>query len=60
MHHGKGPLYEGELYRYHHHRFYPESTFDAYDLSIEKLRGYFEKYSYNFSLKINAQFRQMH
>lgn len=51
MHHGKGPLYEGELYRYHHHRFYPESTFDAYDLSIEKLRGYFEKYSYNFSLK---------
>lgn len=25
------------LYRYHHHRFYPESAFSYYDLSIEKL-----------------------
>lgn len=24
-------------YRYHHHRFYPESVFSYYDLSIEKL-----------------------
>jgi len=26
-------------YRYHHHRFYPESTFDYYDLSLVKLRS---------------------
>jgi len=26
-----------ELYRYHHHRFYPESAFSYYKLSIEKL-----------------------
>jgi glycosyltransferase involved in cell wall biosynthesis len=28
---------KGELYRYHHHRFYPESTFSYYDLNFEKL-----------------------
>jgi 2-polyprenyl-3-methyl-5-hydroxy-6-metoxy-1,4-benzoquinol methylase/peptidoglycan/xylan/chitin deacetylase (PgdA/CDA1 family) len=27
----------GQWYRYHHHRFYPESLFTYYDLSIEKL-----------------------
>lgn len=27
----------GEWYRYHHHRFYPESTFTYYPLSIDKL-----------------------
>lgn len=27
----------GEIYRFHHHRFYPESTFDCYDLSVNKL-----------------------
>ena len=26
-----------QWYRYHHHRFYPESAFRAFDLSIEKL-----------------------
>lgn len=43
---GKGPLYEGELYRYHHHRFYPESTFNYYDLSIDILQDYFQKFAY--------------
>lgn len=47
----KGPLYDGELYRYHHHRFYPESTFSYYDLSIEKLKEYFQKYSYTYNRK---------
>ncbi len=27
----------GEWYRYHHHRFYPESRFSYYNLTIEKL-----------------------
>jgi peptidoglycan/xylan/chitin deacetylase (PgdA/CDA1 family) len=27
----------GEWYRYHHHRFYPESKFTYYDLSVKKL-----------------------
>lgn len=39
-------LQEGQLYRYHHHRFYPETTFSYYDLSIEKLDKFFAKYSY--------------
>lgn len=43
---GKGPLYEGELYRYHHHRFYPESTYFYYDLSLEVLQEYMKKYAY--------------
>lgn len=43
---GKGPLYEGELYRYHHHRFYPESTFYYYNLGIQKLTQYFNKFAY--------------
>lgn len=30
-------LYPGVWYRYHHHRFYPESTFDSLDLTMEKL-----------------------
>jgi glycosyltransferase involved in cell wall biosynthesis/predicted deacetylase len=29
----------GQWYRYHHHRFYPESRFDFHKLSIEKLEG---------------------
>ena len=28
---------EGEWYRYHHHRFYPESTFPHWSLSMEAL-----------------------
>jgi glycosyltransferase involved in cell wall biosynthesis len=28
---------KGEVYRYHHHRFYPESTFDYYKLDIDRL-----------------------
>ncbi|MBL8015120.1 MAG: glycosyltransferase [Candidatus Doudnabacteria bacterium] len=28
---------KGNSYRYHHHRFYPESKFDYYDLSLDKL-----------------------
>ena len=31
----------GEIYRYHHHRFYPESTFNSYDLSLKKLDNFF-------------------
>ena len=30
-------------YRYHHHRFYPESVFSYYDLSIEKLDAALDK-----------------
>lgn len=48
---GKGPIYEGELYRYHHHRFYPESTYYYYDLSIEKLDAYLKKFSYTINPK---------
>lgn len=32
-----------ESYRYHHHRFYPESVFDHYDLSLEKLDACFSR-----------------
>ena len=31
-------LYSGVWHRYHHHRFYPESTFSFYKLSIDDLR----------------------
>ncbi len=34
-------LEEGQEYRYHHHRFYNSSTFNHYDLSIEKLNRFF-------------------
>ena len=30
-------LYPGIWYRYHHHRFYPGSTYDTVELSLEKL-----------------------
>jgi len=33
----------GHWYRYHHHRFYPESQFDFYQLSIEKLEAAFDR-----------------
>src|SRR5262245_41709641 len=33
----------GHWYRYHHHRFYPESQFDVYQLSIEKLEAAFDR-----------------
>lgn len=39
----EGPILDGQLYRYHHHRFYEESTFDYYDLSLEKLDKYLRK-----------------
>lgn len=42
----KGPLYEGEIYRYHHHRFYPESTCNFYNLSMDILEEYLKKYAY--------------
>lgn len=45
----RGPIQKGQLYRYHHHRFYPESTFSYYDLSIEKLYKYFKEHAYTFS-----------
>jgi glycosyltransferase involved in cell wall biosynthesis len=32
-------LEPSKWYRYHHHRFYPESRFDFYKLSIEKLEA---------------------
>ena len=31
----------GEIYRYHHHRFYPETTFHYYDLNLAKLDNFF-------------------
>lgn len=31
---------KGELYRYHHHRFYPESIFPYYKLDIKKLDAF--------------------
>lgn len=37
IHNNRGGIQFGQLYRYHHHRFYPESTQDFYDLSIDKL-----------------------
>lgn len=46
---GKGPLYDNELYRYHHHRFYDESTFCYYDLSLDKLTDYFRKFAYTYN-----------
>lgn len=48
---GKGPLYEGEVYRYHHHRFYPESTFNYYNLSTDILNDYLKKYAYTLVTK---------
>lgn len=30
-------LYPGIWYRYHHHRFYPDSTFDTAELGLERL-----------------------
>ncbi|WP_026504719.1 glycosyltransferase [Butyrivibrio sp. NC3005] len=47
---GKGPLYDNELYRYHHHRFYDDSTFNSYKLSINVLEEYFKKYSFTYNL----------
>jgi glycosyltransferase involved in cell wall biosynthesis len=32
-----------EWYRYHHHRFYPESTFKYYPLSLERLEAAFSR-----------------
>lgn len=33
-------LKNGETYRYHHHRFYPETTFFYYDLNLDTLNGF--------------------
>ena len=33
----------GEIYRYHHHRFYPESTYTYGDLSMDALKYLFSK-----------------
>lgn len=52
----KGPLYEGEIYRFHHHRFYPESTFSEYELSINILEEYLRKYSYTYNSKTQRFF----
>lgn len=45
----EGPIYRGQIYRYHHHRFYTESTFNYYDLSLKKIEKYFQKYSYTLN-----------
>ena len=42
VHYERGNIRKGQLYRYHHHRFYPESKFSYYDLSIEKLCKFIE------------------
>lgn len=42
----RGPILKNQLYRYHHHRFYPESTFSYYDLSLAKLEEYLVKNSF--------------
>ena len=52
----KGPIYAGELYRYHHHRFYDDSTFNYYNLSINKLANYLKKYSYTFNYRTGKIF----
>lgn len=44
----RGPILRGQLYRYHHHRFYPESTFTYYDLSTEKLKNYLYENSFTY------------
>jgi glycosyltransferase involved in cell wall biosynthesis len=36
-------LYRNTVYRYHHHRFYPESMFKFYDLSLDNLDKLFER-----------------
>jgi glycosyltransferase involved in cell wall biosynthesis len=36
-------LEQNTWYRYHHHRFYPHSTFDHYDLSLDKLEEFFQR-----------------
>ena len=47
----RGPLEDGQLYRYHHHRFYPESTFKYYDLSIAILDNFLRENSYTIDKK---------
>lgn len=49
----RGPLEEGQVYRYHHHRFYPESTFYYYKLSIPILEEYLSKNSYTLNRATN-------
>ncbi len=44
IHNQYGKIKKGQLYRYHHHRFYPESTFFYYDLTIEKLENYLAQF----------------
>lgn len=47
----RGPLIKNQLYRYHHHRFYPESTFFYYDLSLDILSEYLKNNSYTYNKK---------
>jgi len=49
----RGVLEEGQVYRYHHHRFYPETTFFYYKLSIPVLENYLRKNSYTLNKKTN-------
>ncbi len=37
VHNGALEIEDGQWYRYHHHRFYPETRFDFFKLSIEGL-----------------------
>lgn len=46
---GKGPIEEGQLYRFHHHRFYPSSKFTYYDLSINGLDDYLKRNAYTYN-----------
>lgn len=38
----RGIIMPGQVYRYHHHRFNPESTFFYYDLNLDKLDHYLQ------------------
>lgn len=45
----RGPILKGQLYRYHHHRFYPDSLFTYYDLSIEILKNYLLQNAFTYN-----------
>lgn len=47
VHNNSGVIRFGQLYRYHHHRFYPESTQNFYNLNISKLDNYLDTKSAN-------------
>jgi len=50
----------GMVYRYHHHRFYPDSTFSYYDLSFDKLDHFFNNTHELPNPKVFAQIIEKH